>query len=740
MIELRTKGGTNMTPAAAVPFDDAHALTLGAWDFLEAEKDALGLPGLAVQPVDSFLKAAEQNRTTSAERELIMDQAALMFDHLYPHLPFKTDIYHFIHPQDFINQNLRPGFDSLGESDFHDFVVAAFSLVRDAHTLYVKPSPFRGAVAFLPFQMLPYEDETGRHYVVTKVMKAQTEGGFGHPFFGPGAEVLFWGEEPIDNHVQRAAGRLPGGNPAASFTRGAIHCSLRPLAFVQMPFDDELPAATIQYRPFGSSAVRAIRLPWGVATGFGKGGGFPGRAFSVSVLNADSMDCCQMIHGCEEFLAQIKMAPTKDPGQVSILPETFEFQHTKGAERPGFLDPAILAGDSHPDARFGYIRIKKFSDSGSALGMTDRMVAEFQRILTLMDTAAPDGLVLDIRGNPGGDVHAAERMLQMLTPVTISPQMFHLANTPAMLQILQNLKEAIAQRRRLSPADDAKLTEAKLELGPWLEDANNQPLPAGERLTTGRGLTDFGSANDIGQVYQGRVGLLVDGLTYSASDIFAAGFQDHQVGRIFGTDATTGGGGGNVWSHADLLQKLGPTPGVALAHLPRDAGMSLAIRRCSRVGFFQGQPVEDVGVTVDDRFPPACAEDVILGFPSLIQRACEYLGFLPTFRVDVLKTAVLRNGSVTVELATTNVNSLQFLLDGHLALTAAAGEQRFTVPAVAGISSPARLRIKGFRETAAEITADTLPAAVRTVSLRDPAPAPDPNTPDPVTQSPTGTN
>ena len=185
-----------MSSAAAVPFDDATNLTRQAWDLLEAERNDLGLPALAIQPVDSFVNAAEQNPTTCAERESIMDQAALMFNHLYPHLPFKTDIYHFIHPwQDFLDQNVRPTCGTLGESDFHDFIVAAFSLVRDAHTLYVKPSPYRDAVAFLPFQMHPYEDQTGRHYIVTKVMKSQPDGGFGHPFFGPGGGRSSSGEE-----------------------------------------------------------------------------------------------------------------------------------------------------------------------------------------------------------------------------------------------------------------------------------------------------------------------------------------------------------------------------------------------------------------------------------------------------------------------------------------------------------------------------------------------------------------
>jgi C-terminal processing protease CtpA/Prc len=49
--------------------------------------------------------------------------------------------------------------------------------------------------------------------------------------------------------------------------------------------------------------------------------------------------------------------------------------------------------------------------------------------------------------------------------------------------------------------------------------------------------------------------LVVDALTYSAADIFAAGFQDNELGPILGTSATTRAGGANVWTAAQLLQE-----------------------------------------------------------------------------------------------------------------------------------------------------------------------------------------
>ena len=82
-----------------------------------------------------------------------------------------------------------------------------------------------------PKQFLRHKltNESGRHYVVTKVMHAKPGGGF-HPSFGGGAEIVSWGVAPdasdIDFHAQEAAGRLPGGNCAASLTgrRFIAHC------------------------------------------------------------------------------------------------------------------------------------------------------------------------------------------------------------------------------------------------------------------------------------------------------------------------------------------------------------------------------------------------------------------------------------------------------------------------------------------------------------------------------------
>jgi hypothetical protein len=687
-----------------VPAEDGSETTQQAWQNLEAKA------GLRVRPILDFVRDADQHRTSLADRQALLDQATLMFDHLYPHMPFKAELYQLTHPSDYLRASVQPAIESLSETDFHAQMISAFSLVRDAHTLYGLPSPYRGAVAFLPFEIRPYLDSKAgwRFFVISAMV--------GFPLLGPGAEIMGWGDLSPLAHVQRTEVHLPGGNFFASLTRASIHTTLRPLTFVQLPFPDEMPEVTVHYKPAKSEDVRNIRVPWAVATGFPSGGGFPSSAFSISPAAMMSRQCGRILHGW-------KASESTDPKQVSSIPEVFDFQYIGGPCEKGTIDMAHLTDDEHPAARLGYLRIHAFSDGSSAPGSTERMVAEFQRIVTLLDQHAPGGLVIDIRGNPGGDVQAAEQMLQMLTPGMIQPARFHLANTATVLAVLQSLSGVDAAR--LSPEDSVRLSEARAELEAWAEDASNIPLPHGAPLTSGQSLTDSGSANAIGQVYHGRgVALLIDSLTYSAADIFAAGFQDHSIGPILGTSLLTGGGGANVWSHQDLVNKLGPRPGVAIATLPGDASMSLAIRRCSRVGPFEGQPVEDNGVQVDSYYLTDGVGDLVAGNPGILRLASRQFRGRPDCRVDASAAGANPDGSVSVDVQTTGIAVLKFFLNGHPASEAATGAKSYKVSAVAGVV-PGILRIEGYSDQQVLLRA-------RTIVLEKPASRDDF---DPATQS-----
>ena len=93
-----------------------------------------------------------------------------------------------------------------------------------------------------------------------------------------------------------------------------------------------------------------------------------------------------------------------------------------------------------------------------------------EQILTLLDREAPNGLVLDIRGNPGGDIEAAERILQMLTPAIIEPEKFHLANTKTIVRVLRGIRSML-RRKKLAKADAANDGVAATGEGPDMFEA-----------------------------------------------------------------------------------------------------------------------------------------------------------------------------------------------------------------------------------------------------------------------------
>jgi hypothetical protein len=504
----------------------------------------------------------------------------MMIGNLYPHLPFKKELYVFAHPLETLNE-IRGNLDTLNETGFHSSVIIAMNFVVDAHTVYGLPAPYRDAVAFLPFQMrLYFDQDTLPRFVITKVMKTQADGGFGHPFFVPGAEITHWNGNSADFYVENSRGRFPGGNHRARLARGTVFATVRPLTFCQPP---EEMIETLHYVPPGSTQTRAIRFPWVVATGLEAMNRIPGSAFSMSAITSAVSNANKAFHYREVIYEQRKieaafrlspnilsLAPASakpvtsaDLDRVSKLPNVFEFQYTNGVPGTALLDPAILLDDGRPEAKFGYIRILSFEGGP---GGTDEVVNEFRHILEVMNQRAPDALILDIRGNPGGDVQAAETMLQMLTASTITPIQFHLANTPAVIQMLRFLRDE--NRNSLTDEQKVQLDAGLLELKPWIDDVETSAV-SGDVLTTGHPLTPPEQANSIGQVYRGSCVLLTDALTYSAADIFAAGFQDNEIGRVIGVDTHTGGGGANVWTHDDLLQMFGSGPNGRCRSCPR---------------------------------------------------------------------------------------------------------------------------------------------------------------------------
>ncbi len=195
---------------------------------------------------------AEQQKLTKRDKQLICDQAILIMEQFYAHLPFKRARYAADSAQRL--RLLRSDIPNLSEQQFHAEMIRTFTELRDVHTLYRLPEPFKSAVAFLPFFTESFETPEGRRYVVTEIM----EGFKPDPSFVPFVEIVSWSGVPIEKAVDQLARNIPGGNLATRVFRGNMRLTVRTLNNVLAPLEE---CAFIHYKPRGSEEVRIMLVP-----------------------------------------------------------------------------------------------------------------------------------------------------------------------------------------------------------------------------------------------------------------------------------------------------------------------------------------------------------------------------------------------------------------------------------------------------------------------------------------------
>ena len=214
-------------------------------------------------------------------------------------------------------------------------------------------------------------------------------------------------------------------------------------------------------------------------------------------------------------------------------------------------------------------------------------------------------------------------------------------------------------------------------------------MTTGSAYSTAFPLYPADVVNSVGQLYQGPVVLVTDAQCYSACDIFAAGFQDHEIGPVLGVEANTGAGGANVVTHEDLRTEWTDGP---LKQLPKGVQMRVSLRRCLRVGARFGQPVEDLGV-VPDALHALTKRDLLEENADLMAAAGALLA-QRTPRLLRFTSAAAGTGKRKLTVTTGSVASIDVYVNGRpVATTATAdGTTQITVPAAAGDV----IRIEGY--------------------------------------------
>jgi hypothetical protein len=558
---------------------------------------------------------------TRADRIKLVRQLRGVLDRLYVHLPLKRAA-HAVDPLQRL-RILQYRLEELGDAPglegllFHQEIMSIFTELRDLHTVYILPPPYIDLTAFLPFLLercfeppANGTDPPRPVYLLTKVV----EGSLVHPTFKPGVEILYWNGMPIANAVEQNADRQGGSNLAARFARGLVGMTVRPLARV-LPPDDEWVVLT--YRAL-DGRVLEIRLPWQIRSRSGT------VSFTMPVLSAQATT-----RGARGSAGRRRIRRGKrlmDIGALTAFGLDIQMEAINQARRDLFAAkparrrvrvPARRAASSEElRTRFsdvlrarvipirgravGYLRIFTFSVPDA-----DAFVAEVVRLLGQMPTR---GVILDVRNNGGGLIWAAEQLLQLFTDRHIEPERAQFLNSNRALDLV----------RRHAPST----LSPTLDLKPWIESMSAGVITAAVH-SEGFPITPPERANAVGRRYRGPVVLITDALAYSATDIFAAGFRDHEIGPILGVDDNTGAGGANVWSYS-LLERLFADKEPSLEPLPGGCDVRVAMRRTLRAGANAGMPLEDLGVVPDERHF-LTRRDILSQNEDLIEHAAQML-------------------------------------------------------------------------------------------------------------------
>jgi C-terminal processing protease CtpA/Prc len=575
------------------------------------------------------------------ERLTVIDQAVVMLEGLYAHLPLKRAL-HAIDPLQRLRL-LRLRHEALDEREFQSEMIDIFVGLRDLHTNYILPTIYHRKYAYLPFRVEEFYAGGERKYLVSWVSPRNTDAKL-----LPGVEVTHWNGMPIDLAVARNAAREAGSNLEARRAQGVEALTLRWFG-MSLPPDEDWVVLTYLG---ANGAVQESRFEWEVI-----------EPEALRQLRSNSAAGTSAEHRARigvdvktELLRRVRKA-LFDPPAVRAEAEMAEYRHARagrkggparGARRTPRAPRAAVSvlpdvyprfgPVTTPSGTFGYVRLATFAPEDEHVPpdtLIDMAVNEFVRILRTLPSS---GLILDVRGNGGGYVNFGERILQTFSPRSIVPEPFHFVTSDLTL----------------------RLAGAEAWLKEW-EESLEMALSTGAGFSQGFPLTNPFKCNDIGQTYQGPVVLITDALCYSTTDIFAAGFQDHALGTIIGVHGNTGAGGANVWDHFDVLERLGLNPNP-FVKLPRGASMRVAARRSTRVGMRSGVPLEDLGVVPDERYFMT-RNDLLQRNVDLIARAAKILKSKPTQTLEL--AAAGKSPFAKVEVRSTNVDRVDLLVDGR---------------------------------------------------------------------------
>src|SRR5262249_48461403 len=249
----------------------ASAAAASTLSSVSAIRFAAGQAPCPTKSIKEFLADAQAHSLSLQERAEIVDEAVKLLEDFYVHLPLKRAMYG-VDPLERLRL-LRQRLPQLaGDPPFHAEMTDIFASLRDLHTVYYLPEPYRSSHAWLPFKVEACVEGGQRKYIVSRVVD-----GFVHPTFDAGVEILSFDGIPVARAAE-LAGRH-GSNPAARHALGLARLTYRALFWEPPPQED---AVLVHYR--AGARELEISIPWSISSLPSSCGDEPGACNEIEQL------------------------------------------------------------------------------------------------------------------------------------------------------------------------------------------------------------------------------------------------------------------------------------------------------------------------------------------------------------------------------------------------------------------------------------------------------------------------
>jgi Peptidase family S41 len=426
--------------------------------------------------------------------------------------------------------------------DFYEVVSEYVSKLNDAHDVYTLPTNFS---ATLNFSVDIYDGKL----LVDSINRLRLPAGE-FPFVAGYQLVSIDGQDAM-SLLQTLLRYQIAANPRSTARLAATLLTSRPQQL--MPHAADVPEISTVVFKRPDSQLEAYRIPWaklGIPlTNVGK---YITPGATLALRNDDDSPPDEVP---SYFAPLIRLQNCRIPDRTvvgfgSVTPIFAQSLPPSFVRRLGsFADPFFSGVFEAGGFKIGFIRIPSYAPINTAAAFT-----AFQREMAYFQ-ANTDGLVIDTMRNPGGSLSYVNQLLSLVIPRQWRAMGFELrATSEWVISISSAVEQAKAAR---APQNITDLLE---KIKASIVDANARFRGRTEPIPLDDVVLDRSPAMDAqGNVlaYTKPLIVLIDELSASGAEVFAAGIQDNARGPLVGW--RTMGAGGNVETWAAGSYSLGLT-------------------------------------------------------------------------------------------------------------------------------------------------------------------------------------